>query len=135
MLYEIKLQLSMNSGVTNFYVHSEKIDKICRHLMINLCKRILTLLATNMPGSSLVVILDDHVMHDHTSLHHLPHLIVRPGKSRIPNNRKLSLKHTKCPLDIVLAALLTLRKVVILSTCWRGDYFHKYRSCWIDTIG
>jgi hypothetical protein len=31
-----------------------------------------------MPGSSLAVILDDHVMHDHTSLHHLPHLIMRP---------------------------------------------------------
>jgi hypothetical protein len=135
MLYEIKLQLSMNNGVTDFYMHSEKISKLCRHRMINLRKRILTLVATNMPGSSLAVILDDHVMHDHTRMHHLPHLIMRPGKSRIPNSRKLSLKHTKCPLDILPAALLTLNKMAILLTRWRGDYFHKCRSCWIDTIG
>jgi hypothetical protein len=32
---------------------------------------------------------------DHTSLHHLLHLVVRPAKSRIPNNNKLRLKHTK----------------------------------------
>jgi hypothetical protein len=29
------------------------------------------------PGPILAVILDDHVVHNHTSLHHLPHLVVR----------------------------------------------------------
>jgi hypothetical protein len=78
MLDEITLQLSVNSDITNFCMPSEEISKLCRYLVINLHKRILTLVGTNMPGSSLAVILDDHVMHDHISLHHLPHLIMRP---------------------------------------------------------
>jgi hypothetical protein len=114
MLYDIKLQLSVNSGVTDFCMHSEESNKLCRHLMVNLHKRTLPLVETNMPGLSLAVILDDHVMHDHTSLNHLPYLIVRPRKSRIPNNSKLSLKHIKCSLDILPTALLTLSKVAIL---------------------
>jgi hypothetical protein len=121
--------LSVNSGVTDFYMHSKEIKKLCSHLMINLHNMTLTHVWTNMPGSSLAVIIDDHVMHDHKSLHHLPHLILRPGKTRIPNNSKLILKHTKCPLDILPAALLILIKVAILYTCWCGDCFHKRHSC------
>jgi chromosome condensin MukBEF complex kleisin-like MukF subunit len=43
MLCEIKLQLSVNSGITDFYVHSEEISKLCMHLVINL-----SLVGTNM---------------------------------------------------------------------------------------
>jgi hypothetical protein len=63
MLDEITLQLSVN--IMDFCMHSEKISKICRHLMINLHKRTLTLVGAIMPGLSLAVILDDYVMHDH----------------------------------------------------------------------
>jgi hypothetical protein len=86
MLDEIKLYLNVNSGIMDLCMSSEEISTLCRYLVINLRKRTLTLLGTNMSGLTLAVILDDHVMHDHTSLHHLPHLIMRPAKSRISNN-------------------------------------------------
>jgi hypothetical protein len=89
-------------------MHSEEMRKVFRYLMLNLRKRTLKLVRTNMPHLSLAVILDDNVMHDHTSLHHLPHLIMRLRQSRIPNNSKLNLKHTKCPLNVLSVALLML---------------------------
>jgi hypothetical protein len=80
MLNEIILKLLVNITVTDLCVHGEEISKICRELMINLRKRALTLIGTNMCSDMiLAVILDDHVVHDHTSLHHLPHLVVRPA--------------------------------------------------------
>jgi hypothetical protein len=80
MLYEFILQLSMNIDVTDFYMHGEKIIKLCRHLVINLRKRFLPLVRTNMLGLSLAVILNDHVVHDHTSLHHLPWFFFELGR-------------------------------------------------------
>ena len=80
MLNEISLKLIMNIAIMELCVHGEEICKICRQLMINLRKRVLTLIGTNMsPHLILAVILDDHVVYDHTSLHHLPHLVVRPA--------------------------------------------------------
>jgi hypothetical protein len=61
MLDKIMSQLSMNSGITDFCMSSEEISKLCK-LVINLRKRTFTLVGTNIPGSSLAVILDDHVM-------------------------------------------------------------------------
>jgi hypothetical protein len=44
MLNEISLKLIMNIAVTDLCMHGEEISKICRQLMINLRKRILTLI-------------------------------------------------------------------------------------------
>jgi hypothetical protein len=80
MLNEISLKLIMNIAVTDLYMHGEEISEICRQLVINLHKRALTLIGTNMcPGMIPAAILDDHVVHDHTRLHHVPHLVVRPA--------------------------------------------------------
>jgi hypothetical protein len=80
-----------------------------------------------MSSSSFAIILDDHVMHEHTSLYHHSQLVMRSGKSRIPNNSKLSLEHTKYPLDILPVALLALSKVATVQTRWRGDCLDRYR--------
>jgi hypothetical protein len=114
----------------NFCMNAEEISKLGTSWSTS-AKRVLTLVGTNMPGSSLAVVLDDHVVHDHTSLHHdLPHIFLRPSKGRIPNNNKWKLKHTKRPLDILSVALLELSKVEILLTCWQEDCFDKCRPCW-----
>jgi hypothetical protein len=91
-----------------------KSEKISEHLVINISKMILTLAGTKISGLSLVVTLDDHVAHDHTSMHHIPYVVLRPGKSIGTNNRKSRPEHTKCSLDMLPATLLTLKKVEIL---------------------
>jgi hypothetical protein len=55
--------------------------------------------------------LNDHVVHDHTCIHDLPHLSFQPAKRGVPVNSKSSLKHTKCMLDILSTSLLTLSKL------------------------
>jgi hypothetical protein len=45
--------------------------------------------------------LNNHVVHDHTTVHHLPYLRFRLNKSWVPDNDKTCLKHTKCPLKTV----------------------------------
>jgi hypothetical protein len=61
MLNEIILKFLVNIAITDLCVHGEEISKIYRHLMINLHKRALTLIGTNMsPDMILVVILDAH---------------------------------------------------------------------------
>jgi hypothetical protein len=49
-------------------MHDDGISEICRHLVNNVHKRAFTLIGTNMPGLSLMATLDDHVVHDHTSM-------------------------------------------------------------------
>jgi hypothetical protein len=66
MLNGIMLKLIVNTGVMDLCVHGEEINTIRMHLVINLCKRALALIGTNMcPGLILAVILVDHVVHDH----------------------------------------------------------------------
>jgi hypothetical protein len=59
--------------------------------------------------------LNDHVVHDNSCVHEIPHLDFRLGKSGVPNNSKLSLKHTKCTLDIPPVSLLALSKQIFFS--------------------
>jgi hypothetical protein len=112
ILYEIILQLLMSIRVTNFYMHTHEINEIHGHLVIDIRKKALTLIETNIAIClSLAVTLDDYVVHDHTIIHHLPHLILTPGKSRVPNNSKSRLEHTNYMLGILLAPLPTVCKV------------------------
>jgi hypothetical protein len=59
------------------------------------------------------------MVHDHTRMHHLPHLVLRPGKSKVPNNSKLRLKQTKRLLGIPLASLSALSAGVQLT--WESE--------------
>jgi hypothetical protein len=67
--------------------------------------------------------LNDHVVYNHTTVHHLPYLRFRPYKSRAQNNDKTMLEHIKA---------LAFRK--ISSLLWVGDCLHKCNVWGIDTI-
>jgi hypothetical protein len=112
VLHKIILLLVMSIYIPDLYVHDEKISKTHGNLLMNIYKRTVTLIGTNIAiRSSLSVTLDDHVVHDHAKMHHLPHLILRTCKRRAPNNSNSRLEHTNCPLDIHPATLLVLNKV------------------------
>ena len=63
--------------------------------------------------------LNEHVVQDDTASHDLSHLSFRPGLSGVPNNSESRLEHTKCPLDILPANLLKLRKPGVLASWHR----------------
>jgi hypothetical protein len=56
------------------------------------------------------LIINDHVVHDHTSGHHLRHVINASYSSRVPKNSPLGLEHTKFQIHIFPTSLLLLRK-------------------------
>jgi hypothetical protein len=43
----------------------------------------------------ITLVLNDHVVHDHTSCHHIPYPLCAPSSSRVANNSPPRLKHTK----------------------------------------
>jgi hypothetical protein len=72
--------------------------------------------------------------HDKTC-HDLPHMLFGPCKSRLSENGKASLQHTKCPLHIFSGSLLHLSKPsFLLSRYMVQDCLHKCPPFWIETI-
>jgi hypothetical protein len=101
VLHKIILLLVMSIYIPDLYVHDEKISKTHGNLLMNIYKRTVTLIGTNIAiRSSLSVTLDDQV--HHASNASPP----RPSKSRVPNNSKSRLNHIKYPLDILPTNLL-----------------------------
>src|SRR3989337_2976847 len=118
----------MHMWVSDLLTHIEEDRPCCRYLVINSCKRTLPEIWFSVKHWLFLLALNDHVVQDDTASHDLPHLIFRPGLSRVPDNSKSRLKHTKCPLDILPASLLNLRKVGLLASWHRvSDSLHKYR--------
>jgi hypothetical protein len=85
-------------------MHGEEGSKSRRQLVIYLRKRTMSVPWFNVMNRMVPLTLDDHVMQDHASSHHICHLIFRPSKSWVPNNNKSSLEHTKCSLDVLPAS-------------------------------
>jgi hypothetical protein len=73
----------MSICISEYYVHDEKIGKICKHIVINSGKRTLKIIRIIIVGRMLVLTLDDHVVHANASIHHLPRLLLRPSDSGI----------------------------------------------------
>jgi hypothetical protein len=63
--------------------------------------------------SIIMLLLNDHVVHDHISNHDLSYLLNAPLLSRVMNNGPARLKNTKCSLHIFLASLLFFRKPTV----------------------
>jgi hypothetical protein len=82
----------------------------------------------------IALILDDHVVHNHASSHHLLHHLCASCPSKVLNNNPPRLEHTKCTLHILPACLLSLGKPSIFLLRWFTNYFYKSRPLEIDTI-
>jgi hypothetical protein len=76
----------------------------------------------------------NHVVHDHTTVHALPHLRLPPSESRVRDNSKSLLKRSECPLYILSTRVLTLSIVRLLLGAWRNNGLHKCRTLRVDTI-
>ena len=83
MLHQIILEPKMRQLLTNVTVEVEELSKCGRSLGLNQ----LTLKLPCLIMHTLVAfVLHDHVVHDHTSCHHLPELVLVPCPSGVANN-------------------------------------------------
>ena len=76
----------------------------------------------------------DHVVHDHTTCHHLPQGPWIPLFSRSTNNCKTDLQNSRCPLDILFRCFLSLSKVSLFLANWIRDGANKGSPQRIDTV-
>src|SRR4051812_13449515 len=104
----------MHLLVSDLLTHVEVSCSIWRYLVINNCKRPLVKIWFRVIHWILFLALNDHVVQDDTTIHHLPHFIFRPSLREVSDNGKSRLEHPKCPLDILHARQLTLGKVGVL---------------------
>ena len=106
--------------------------------MINIGKRTLTVVwypCLTIRHRVIPLTLNDHVVQDHTTLHHLPHVGLRLSHSWVPDNGKSRLQRTKCSLDILPASLPALRKPSFRASCHSlGDGLHKCCPLGVDAI-
>jgi hypothetical protein len=79
-------------------MHLGESNKLGRYLL-NLSKRSLKIKWMVIILRCITLTLNDQVVYDHITVHHLPHPRFRPSGSRVPNNGKTLLDHTKIPLD------------------------------------
>jgi hypothetical protein len=75
-------------------MHGKKISKHGWNVVIFLDKLALTIIWMIIMHWIIALTLDDHVVHDHTSIHDLSH-VSRPLESGVPEDRKILLDHTK----------------------------------------
>jgi hypothetical protein len=86
-------------GVADFHMPDEESRKFSGHLIIKLCKRTYVVICMIIIWFSPLTV-NNHVVHDHTTVHHLPHLRFRPSKNWIPDNSKTRMKHTNAAAGV-----------------------------------
>src|SRR3989337_1124709 len=132
ILNQIILLLHVSFPITHFMMKLGELFKHCRSSMLR--HNILTLkLKPLIVDTFRPLILYDHIVHDHTSSHHLQQLLRAPSSSRKPNDAPSRLKNTKDTLHILPSTLLLLCKSPPLLSYRIGDCFDKSSPLRIDT--
>jgi hypothetical protein len=98
-----------------FYNGFAKKSKLGSHIMINMDERPFLIIWKIIMHWISMLTLEDHVMHDYTSIHDLPHLSSRLLERRVLDNSKEMLGHTKGSLNILPTTLLALGKPCLFS--------------------
>lgn len=77
MLNQIILQLLMSSSIANLMMQLEKILK-CLQIVLSKLYRIIHILKIQTIVNSITLMIHNHVVHYHTSYHHLPRYLWIP---------------------------------------------------------
>ena len=81
-----------------------------------------------------MLILDNHVVHDHTSVHYVPKHLLIPKSSRSSHNSKLGLQNPKSSLHIFSSRRLSIVEIKIFLTFRLFQRLHKCLPLWVDAI-
>jgi hypothetical protein len=118
--------------VSNLMMCMEKILKGCRSRVWS--NQLTLKIPPLIIDTIIMVLLNNHVMHDHTSSHDLPHLLNASLLSWVPNNGPMRLKNTKFSLHIFLERLLIFPEPTIFLVLRFMMCLHKNRTLRVDTI-
>jgi hypothetical protein len=119
-------------SVSNLMIYMKKFLKRRRY---KVWSNQLTLKISPLIVDAIITLLfNDHVVHDHTSSHDLPHLLNTPYLSWVTNKGPTRLKNTKCSLHIFSASLLSFGKPTVFFLSGITMCLHKNRPLRIDTI-
>ena len=133
MLNQIILQLHVSFQITHVFMKLGELFKYCRYSMLR--HNILTLkLKALIVQTFQALVFYDHIMHDHTSSHHLPQFLRAPGISTIPNDAPSRLQNTKGTLNILPNTLLLLGKSFPLLSDTVGYCLDNSGPLRIDTV-
>ena len=80
------------------------------------------------------LILDDHIVHDHTSMHYVPKHLLIPKSSRSSHNSKLGLQNPKSSLHIFSSRRVSILEIKIFLTFRFFQRLHKCWPLWVDAI-
>ena len=123
MLNQIVLQLYVDSLITHVTMKLKEF-LVCYRWTIG--HNIVTLILPVLVIEPLRTLdLHDHVVHDHTCIHHLPQSLNTPTSRRVPNNSPSRLEHTKSTLHILFTTLLFFGKPCSLLPLRVRDCLHK----------
>ena len=81
-----------------------------------------------------MLVLDDHVMHDYTSVHDVPKDILIQKSSRSSHNSKLGLQNLKSSLHIFSSRRQSIVEIKIFLTFRFFQRLHEGLPLWIDAI-
>jgi hypothetical protein len=82
----------------------------------------------------ITLLLNNHIVHDHTNSHDLPYLLLPPCASKVPKNSPTRLEHTKFSLHILPDRLLLFCKHTLCLFYRFANCLHKCGLGRIDTI-
>ena len=134
ILNQVILQLNVSFSIMHLMM---KLDELCKHCRSTSMLRhnIVTLELKHLIVDTFrTLILYNHIMHDHTSSHHLPQLLGAPSSSRISNDAPSRLQNTKGTLDILPSTHLLLGKSPPLLSDKVWDCLHNSGPLRIDTV-
>jgi hypothetical protein len=100
MLNQIGLKSVMDVAIMQSFCDVHELFPRC-YLSLWVNQLTLKILALVIDGVIMLGV-NNHVLRDHTSSHHIPYPLCAPCSGRVPNNSPPWLKHTKRPLHILL---------------------------------
>ena len=122
MLNPIIFQLHVSFSITHFIMKLGKLFKHCRSSMLT--HNILTLkLKPLIVDTFRTLIFYDHIVHNHTSCHHLPQLLGARSPSRIPNMPHRDCKTPKARSTSFLALSCSWANLFLFSPTGLGIVF------------
>ena len=110
MLNQIILLLNVSFSITHLMMKLGELCKCCRSSSMLRHNIVILKLKPLIVNTFRALILYGHIVHDHTSSHHLPQLLGAPSSSRVPNDAPSRLQSTKGTLDILPSTLSILGK-------------------------
>jgi hypothetical protein len=111
MINQIFMESVVGCPVSNLVMCTEKLLEQCRSRVSS--NQIILKIPPLIIETINTLLLNNHAMHDHASIHDLSDLLSTLLPSRVANNGPTRLQNTKCTLHILTTSFMFFRKPTI----------------------